>query len=230
MADAPADGRAGVRRCRSCGRRRGWSAGEPHRVDGRRAEHLLYPRIADEHAAIEPPALEVRLHLRHRGHVDGVAGEHPVAHRKAVAGHGESNEHLRDIPHPRPRNSCPATSRRSGQCARSSATAPTPAARTQPCPGVARAPAGPPGRAAVVIAMPLDTASPMLTAVLAGGKRKAAGNRSVGPWSRLVRRFVRCGKTKELCAFRPFTITDHPGHRVPSSHPRLPPEASWRRP
>lgn len=41
-------------------------------------------------------------------------------------------------------------------------------------------------------------------------------NRSVGPWSRLVRRFVPCGKTKELCAFRPFTITDRPSEHGPT--------------
>ena len=49
-------------------------------------------------------------------------------------------------------------------------------------------------------------------------------NRSVGPWSRLVRRFVRCGKTKELCAFPPFTITDRPGEHGPTE--RLRPNCS----
>ena len=51
--------------------------------------------IPDEHAAAELSALQVFLDLRHRGHIDRVAREDPVPHRKAIARDRKCNDDLR---------------------------------------------------------------------------------------------------------------------------------------
>jgi hypothetical protein len=53
--------------------------------------------ITDEHAATEPPAAQVALDLLDRRDVHRIAGEHPVAHRHAVPGHGQPHDDLRRV-------------------------------------------------------------------------------------------------------------------------------------
>lgn len=53
--------------------------------------------VTDEQAATELPALQVGLDLGNRGHVHGIAGQHPVAHREATPGDRQANDDLRRI-------------------------------------------------------------------------------------------------------------------------------------
>ena len=66
------------------------SAAECGKVVGR-----VHPGIADEQAAAEPPGAQIILDAGHRGDIGGIAGQHPGAHRHAVAGDGERDDHLR---------------------------------------------------------------------------------------------------------------------------------------
>ena len=66
------------------------AAAERGQVVGR-----IHPGIADEQAAAEPPGAQIVLDAGDRGDVGGVAGQHPGAHRHAVAGDGERDDHLR---------------------------------------------------------------------------------------------------------------------------------------
>ena len=55
----------------------------------------IHPRIADKHAAAEPPGAQILLDPGDGGDIGGVARQHPGSHRHAVAGHCQRDDHLR---------------------------------------------------------------------------------------------------------------------------------------